>query len=204
MCVNKMQQRMVRDFRYSPALAVALLLAALLTGCTPDASGLGGGGTPPDPCSRNFDLGSTNIDSDPDSAGLQMEDPLANETFRVYWSYLYIGNHDWEGIHVGPYPFVTRVRIWDDGELVFEIEFDGEVKPGDFESDSILIEGGLPAGDYDAQIAIDTEGTVPECDGLPNALDNVRDFSFSVQPQPIDDLQDAVGEAREPAQVPSF
>ncbi len=196
MCVNKMQKRMVRRFRFSQATMVAALTATLLTGCEPNAGGLGngGGGVPPDLCTLNFDIGSTNIDTDPNSAGLQMGDPLATEAFRLSWSYLYVGHHDWDGIVVGPYPFVTRVRLWKNGEMVFEMEFDGEVSPGDFESDELIFDDGLPSGDYSGEIVIDTEGTVPECDGLPEALDNIREFEFSVQPQPIDDLQESTSE----------
>ena len=207
MCVKKLQQSGMRSFGVSRAAMLALLSATLLTGCEPNAGGLGGagGGVPPDLCTLNLDIGLTNIDTDPNAAGLQMGDPLADDAFRLSWSYLYVGHHDWDGIHVGPYPFVTRVRLWKNGELVFEIEFDGEVKPGDFESDEIIFDDGLPAGDYDGEIVVDTEGTVPECEGLPEALDNVRNFQFSVEPHPIDDLQENDGgnaEDRQP--VASF
>lgn len=187
---NNIQQGMTRCSLSGCAALIAL--ASLSVGCEFDASGTGGGGVPVDPCTLNFDIGQTYIDLDPDAAGLQQEgDHLASEAFRLSWSYLYIGHHDWEGIFVGPYDFTTRVRIWEGEDMVFETEFDGEVSPGDFDSNQLIFDDGLPAGDYVCEIVIDTEGNVPECDGLPNALDNFREFEFSVVAPPIDDLQEA-------------
>lgn len=176
---------------------ISFAAAALLsvgTGCEFDSSGLPKP-RPASSCTLDFRVSQINLDLEPDSGGLQTEGTLAaDQAFSISWSWGYTGEHDFEGIYVGPYEYMTRVKITKGEEVVFESEFLSEpVDVGDNDGDKILFDDGLPIGNYEFEVFIDTQGDVPECLELAYAVNNWKVMEFTVEAQPVGGLSRTPG-----------
>jgi hypothetical protein len=183
------RRRLSSAFRFdrSPAI-LFLLLLSLATGCEFDATGTGNGDAPDLGCDHDLKTYNIQFDLDPNGAGLQVEgNPLTGVPFIITWVYNYDG-YDPEDSNE-EYPYVTRIEILKDDEVIFAHDFDsGPVDLGDYGSYELLMENGLPAGHYLVTVYADPDGVVPECFSLPAALNNSTEADLIVESEPIDEL----------------
>lgn len=170
-------------------------VATILAGCEFDSSGLGPGPSPDPGCTLDFKVTQMHLDLEPDYAGIQTDGTLMeDQPFEISWSWHYNGVHDFDGIYIGPYEYMTRIRINQGDEVVFETEFASDpIDVGDYNWDVMEIEDGLPPGSYEAEILLDPYGDVPECFDLGKALNNWGKMEFTVEVEPIEGLSSGPG-----------
>lgn len=183
------------------AFALALLVIA---GCEFDPSGTGNGPPPQLGCGLDLTSGQFYTDLEPgmDVNGepvwggiLTPGDPMMDEPFWIGWTVHYFG-HQGDPTELSG-PFNTRVEIVTAADYdapgpdtaLWSIDLTSDpVKKGDFRTDGVLIESGLPAGEYIVKIILDTEGDVFECFDLVTALNNFVEYPLTVLAEPIDDV----------------
>ncbi len=183
---------------------MALALAVLSNiGCEPFAGGLGGG-TPELACGLDLKSGQFYVDLEPgyDINGepvwgtiINPGDPMMDEPFWIGWSINYFGEPG-DSSDESP-PFNTRVEIIESGDfhaagpdtVLWTADVPSEpLDKNEYRTDGILIEDGLPPGDYVVRIILDTENDVWECSGWLPALNNWVTHDLTVLAEPIDDV----------------
>ncbi len=167
-------------------------------GCEFDSSGTGNG--PPPQLACGLDLSSTQfyVDPQPEWAGLQPGNPLDGEPFWIGWTVHYDGNPGETTDDSAP--FNTHVEILDGDEIVWEMDLDSDpIHAPEYRTEGVLIEEGLPPGEYVVSIQLDTEGVVWECFDWVMALNNFVEYPLTVEPHPIDDVVGEGGESPDPS-----
>lgn len=172
------------------AMATSVLaLAALGVGCTPVPGQIN---LPPDGPVDCNDLRIGSIDMHPIVyTNETFNTILDGEAFRIQWFAEFVRGFDMNYFgFTGDY--IARVVILDGDVEVFSTEIDAtplNVASGAY--DSIVVDAGLPAGAYTVRIMLDPYGDVEQCNDLEFALNNVKETSLTVEPEPIDDVADA-------------
>jgi hypothetical protein len=164
---------------------IGFALAGFGIGCTavPDEVGPMG----PVDC-NDLIAGGPTISLLPQTPLLPGENLPANQGFRIQWFAQYQRgfNMNYLGF-TGDY--VARVTIHQGAVEVYSTEIDAtplNVASGDY--DAVIVEDGLPAGDYLIRIALDVYGEVDQCNDLVYALNNISEREVTVDPDPIDDV----------------
>ncbi len=176
---------------------VPLALAALLsTACEFDP--MEPGAAPGLACDLDLEIEHMFVDDEPYSPFVGDDIVYHDEPFSVVWVRCY---HAGLGEGTGPSgDYTTLVEILHDDEIVWSQDFASESQPRttcDYEE--ILVEDGLPAGEYVIRVFADPDGIVPECFDLEVALNNLKEMSLIVEAEPIDGLAEPGGESPSPA-----
>ncbi len=92
--------------------------------------------------------------------------------------------------------FNTHVEILDGDEIIWEMDLDSDpIHAPEYRTEGVLIEEGLPPGEYVVSIQLDTEGVVYECFDWVMALNNFVEYPLTVEAEQIDDLVEPGGDS---------